>query len=76
RSEIARLSRALSKRLTWRDYPNQKKAVLETAKTPEFAKIIELLDKHIESAGKQRMLEGALGLVSGANIERQTRRKR
>ncbi|MCX8205480.1 MAG: N-6 DNA methylase, partial [Candidatus Nezhaarchaeota archaeon] len=26
RSEIARLSRALSKRLTWRDYPNQKKA--------------------------------------------------
>ncbi|MCX8196423.1 MAG: hypothetical protein N3F67_05045 [Acidilobaceae archaeon] len=64
RDEIARLSHELSRKLTWIDYPNQKKALLETAKTPEFAKIIELLDKHIESAGKQRMLEGALGLVS------------
>ncbi|MCS7106563.1 MAG: N-6 DNA methylase [Acidilobaceae archaeon] len=69
KGEIAMLSHALSKKLTWIDYPNQRKAILETAKMPEFAQIIELVDKHIESAGKQSRLEEALELVSGVKEE-------
>lgn len=60
REEIAKLSEILSKRLTWKEYPNQKKALEDVGSTTEFREIVSMLDRCISKED----LERALDLIS------------
>ncbi|MEM2582593.1 MAG: hypothetical protein QXD09_07345 [Candidatus Caldarchaeum sp.] len=62
RSEVSNISQCLSKRLQWRPYPDQRKALEETAQTEEFKRIMKLFDKQVMG-----MMDEALTLVSATS---------
>lgn len=65
RNEIQSLATQLTKKLSWREYPNQKAALMDVVRTSEFGKIITLLDGFVD----RERLRVALELVSATGIE-------
>lgn len=65
RRDVSALSEQLSRKLSWKMYPNQKAALNDVAKTPEFTRIKSTLDELVD---KER-LRAALELVSAAGAE-------
>jgi len=64
RIRIAKLSKMLSDRLTWRKYNNQKQALLNIIHEPEFKEIISLFDNYITQSVGEETLSQALDFVS------------
>lgn len=66
RAQMACLSMQLAKKLTWKDYPDQKIALMELAQHPEFKEIVRVFDEVVDEKG----LNEALNLVSSISKER------
>lgn len=64
RREVSEYSQRVSESITWFDYANKKKALLDIARIPEFSEVIYLLDEYVERNRKQERLRDALDLVS------------
>ena len=58
--EISNLSNQLSSKITWKRYPDQRRAFMQLAEMPEFRKIVETLDNCVD----EERLRKALNLVS------------
>ena len=65
RGRIVELSRRLHEKAPAKEYSNQRIALQEIARLPEFKELVEILDAKVDKA----KLNDALSLVSGVDIE-------
>jgi len=65
RNRIVELSKSLHEKAPAKEYSNQRIALQEIARLPEFKELVEILDSKVDKA----KLSDALSLVSGVGIE-------